>query len=370
MRAIYTFVYSSAIWALGVAASIGSVAYADFEYYPYIDTHAHMEFRGPRSVSSPEAGVNAMIAEMDKFKIDKTILMPLPQGVGEGKRLPFFDYEEFIPVLQRQPDRIRLLGGPGILAASYFQKQADALTQDDKYTFRAKAEKIAKLPFISGFGEFPIVHLSLPMMGDAHPYEAVDADHPLLLLLTDIAAENKLPIDVHFDLVPEDMELPYFLKNARAWDPNPDLLKRNQAAFERLLSHNRGAKIVWAHVGMEPLLSRSVEICRDLLNRHPNLYMSFRLQQGGMRPEAALSREGLLKPAWAMLIKEFPDRFILGSDAFYTDKSIRRGGNDEGRLNLHRLLTQLPPDIARMVAQENVYRIYRMQIQIPPGANM
>lgn len=350
--------------SIGLSCCLPSLSHAGPDFFPYIDTHTHIELAGPHAISNIDAGVKSMVAEMDRLGVDKTILMPLPQGLGEGKR-PSFDFQELIPVLQSQPERIRLMAGPGILASSYMLKPASSITDDDRKTFKAKAEKIAKLPFISGFGEFPIVHLSLPMMGDMHPYEAVEADHPLLLTLANVAAENKLPIDVHLDLVPNDMNLPGFLKNPRAWDPNPERLTKNQDAFERLLSHNRNAKFVWAHVGMEPLLTRSVEICRDLLKRHPNLYMSFRLQQGGMRPEAALSRTGDLKSDWISLIEEFPERFVVGSDTFYSDGSSRRGGNDAGRLNLHRLLTQLPPEVARMVAQENVHRIYRMQIQTP-----
>lgn len=370
MRIIRSFGYLM-LCAVGLIPSLASEAHADVEFFPYIDTHAHMEFRGARRISSVAAGVQAMIGEMDRLKIDKTILMPLPQGIGTDVRLPF-DYEELLPVLQSQPDRIRLLAGPGILGPIYFGKSPGALTDEDRRFFKAKAEQIAKLPFISGFGEFGIVHLSIPMMGDLHPYEAVDADHPLLLLLAEVAAAHKLPIDVHFDLVPDDMSLPVYLINPNALDPNPRELKKNQDAFERLLKHNREAKIVWAHVGLEPLQSRTVEICRDLLKRHPNLYMSFRLQGGNSNaarfPAAALSQSGGLKSDWANLIKEFPDRFVVGSDTFYTDKADRRGGNEEGRLNLHRLLTQLPPETARMVAQGNVYRIYRMQIQIPPIA--
>ncbi|MBT9612179.1 MAG: hypothetical protein IV108_02815, partial [Burkholderiales bacterium] len=307
---------------LCVSALMPGLAHADPEFFPYIDVHAHMEFRGARGISSVVAGVQTMITEMDRLKIDKTILMPLPQGVGTDVRLPF-DYEEFLPVLQRQPERIRLLAGPGMLGPLYFEKQPGTLTQDDRASFKAKAEHIAKLPFISGFGEFAIVHLSLPQMGDMHPYEAVDADHPLLLLLADVAAEHNLPIDVHLDLIPEDMHVPTRLMNPNAWDPNPQKLKKNQDGFERLLQYNRQAKFVWAHVGMEPLQNRTVEICRGLLKRHPNLYMSFRLQANNdmawRSPAAALSASGALKRPWAELIKEFPDRFVVGSDTFYTD---------------------------------------------------
>jgi len=64
--------------------------------------------------------------------------------------------------------------------------------------------------------------------------ESVPADHPLLLLLVDIAARHDVPIDLHFDPVLEKMARP-------DWAPstNPAVLPANFPAFERLLAHNR-----------------------------------------------------------------------------------------------------------------------------------
>lgn len=368
-------IHLKACW-IGLAAAFAVVLFvptarAANEFFPYIDTHAHMEFGGKYRISNTDAAAQALIAEMDRLKIDMTLLMPLPAGAWPEVRRQF-DFESILPVMQRYPDRVRILAGPGILGPLYIAGASGAPSAEALQAFRAKAEQIASLPFISGFGEMPVVHLALPTMGENHPYEAVAPDHPMLLALSDVAAAHKLPIDVHVDLVTEDRSLPPYLNQPSAWDPNPPLLMRNLDGLERLLRHNRNTKIVWAHVGGEPLFSRTVEVCRDLLKRHPNLYMSFRVQSpapAAARFEAAaLTPSGRLKPAWAALIKEFPDRFLVGSDTFYTDQEKARGGNEAGRLNLHRLLTQLPPEVARKVARENVYRIYRMDVPIPsPG---
>lgn len=330
---------------------------------PFVDTHAHVDFAGPRAITSIQDASRALVETMDRLHVEKTILMPLPQALDTERR-PAFDYPSLAPILRQLPDRIRILAGVGILGSHYMLKPADSITDAERKWFKDKAEEIAKLPFVSGFGEFPIMHLSIPMMGDMHPYESVPADHPLLMVLADVAAENKLPIDVHFDLVPRKMRLPDYLENPDAWDPNPKVLKKNQAEFERLLDHNPETKFVWAHVGAEPLLTRTTSICRKLLKRHPNLYMSFRLQRGGPRDGFALDMDGRLKWSWAKLIKQFPDRFVVGSDTFYTDQQGGRGGNSEGLANLAHMLEQLPPDVARMVAHDNVYHIYRMNIEI------
>jgi hypothetical protein len=54
------------------------------------------------------------------------------------------------------------------------------------------------------------------------------------------------------------------------------------------------------------------------------------------------------------MLRDFPDRFLIGSDEFF----------DEGteRLALaRRFVDALPPELARGVASENARRIYRLE---------
>lgn len=332
-----------------------------------IDTHAHLDFT---RFTDYGATLDGLIKTMDDYRIEKTILMPTPMGGIVGQKT--YDFPQLLPALQKYPGRIVLLAGPGAFGELYFQKAAAAITDDDRKIFRDKAEALAQMP-IAGFGEIGIVHLSIPMMGPMHPYESVPADHPLLLLLSDIAAQNNLAIDIHFDLIPRDMDLPPNLVNPEAKQPNPSRLTQNRDGLERFLAHNRKTRIVWAHVGGEPLATRTPAIVRELLTRNANLYMSFRLQRP--RPEIvadALTPQGTLKPDWVRLISDFPDRFVLGTDTFYQDSPQARGGNAAGLENLQRMLSQLPPDVARKVARDNIAQIYRLnavaQIPLPTDA--
>jgi hypothetical protein len=94
-----------------------------------------------------------------------------------------------------------------------------------------------------------------------------------------------------------------------AGPPNPATVHENIAAFERLLDHNRAARIVWVHAGWDLTGERTVPLMRRLLERHPNLYMTIKSDQHGTPATAPFLRDGGLKPGWLAMLQQFPDRF-------------------------------------------------------------
>lgn len=326
---------------------------------PMIDTHVHFE-------SVPfmnfNASLQSALEEMDKRNIGVSLLMSPPRAASHPKIN--HDVEDLLFAAKTHPQRFAVLGGGGSLTLMINATPADAVTEKVKQDFHQRAKRIMELGAV-GFGEMFIQHLSLPAMGPGHAYSNVPGDHPLLLLLADIAAENDVPIDMHFDMVPQDMPLPPPLKSP----PNPAQMQANRDAFERLLSHNRGARIVWSHVGFEPIHTRSPQIVAEMLRAHPNLYMSFRLNRGGPRNTMAFDPSNQLKKAWQELVQAFPDRFMLGSDAFYAPSGgSARGSTGQGLDNLRALIEQLPPELARKVAYENARRLYKLK-QLPAAMN-
>ncbi|WP_341908577.1 amidohydrolase family protein [Polaromonas sp. YR568] len=317
---------------------------------PMIDTHAHFQTIPYKEM---EASHKTALATMDRFGIARSLLMPPPFATVTPQW--FYDIEDLLFTTKAHPDRFAVLGG-STLNVMIHETRVDAVNDGVKDKFRKRAQEIVKLGAV-GFGEIAVMHVSIPAMGPRHAFEDVPADHPLLLLLADVAAENDIPIDLHCDLVPEDMPLPDVLKPNPL---NPPVLKSNLAALERLLAHNRKAQIVWVHVGFEPLLTRAPERVRQMLTAHPNLSMSFRLNRGAPRPAAALDPDGKVKEAWVALVNEFPDRFMLGSDSFYARNGIARGSSEEGLTNLRNLVEQLPPEVGAKVANGNATRLYRL----------
>lgn len=321
------------------------------EPVPLIDTHAHFQTIPYKEL---DASHKAALANMDQMHIARSLLMPPPFSTLTPAW--FYDIEDLQFAVRANPGRFALLGGSS-LNIMIHSTAVSAVTEEVQAKFRKRALEIVAAGAV-GFGEISALHVSIPAMGPRHAYEDAPPDHPLLLLLADIAAEHDIPIDLHCDLVPEDMPLPEVL---RPNPLNPRQLRANLPALKRLLSHNSKTRIVWSHVGLEPVPTREPEMVRQMFQAHPNLFMSFRLNRGLPRPAATLDPEGRLKQVWIDLVQEFPDRFMLGSDAFYGRNGIVRGSSEEGMRNLRGLIEQLPKDLQRKVASENAIRLYRLK---------
>lgn len=290
---------------------------------------------------------------MDESGIDKVIVMSPPR--------PFqsFDIEELVDIQKKHTPRIALMGGGGTLNP-IIQKHGNSkeVSPTLKRKFEAIAEKIIASG-AKGFGEITAHHVSL---NPGHGYESVPADHPLLLLLADIAARHNVPIDLHFDPIPEDVNTPAELSSPK----NPSILKENVSGFERLLSHNRKTKIVWAHAGSDPVGFYTPELARTLLNKHPNLYCSIRTTLNRNNPMRHPKRG--INGDWIDVLKKFPDRFVMGTDSFvltpgYTGPNGPRIFEQRSwiqREGANKVLSHLDRGLARKIARENAIRIYNL----------
>ncbi|MDP3715248.1 MAG: amidohydrolase family protein [Burkholderiales bacterium] len=318
---------------------------------PFIDTQAQFEI-GVSTRNYVEIS-DAIVAEMDKWGVRMTLLVPPPQPSQARFRQ---DIEDYLPVLKKHPGRFAALGGGGSINRMILESDPQRVGDGERRALRARVGEILAAGAV-GLGEVTSAHFSLPKMFQGHAYSATAPDHPLLLELADIAAERNVPIDIHFDVVPRDMPVPAHLANAL----NPAQLKANLPQFERFVAHNRKASIVWSHAGSDPGRQRSVEMMQDLLARHPNLYMSIRPNLTGPLPTVVLDSQGALKAEWRKLFLEFPDRFMMQTDAFYRlgTPIVQFGGvraMEFGRA----LLDQLPDEVAAKIGHANAQRLYRL----------
>ena len=250
---------------------------------------------------------------------------------------------------KKSPGTFAFLGGGGTLNAMIQEAMRSGNAGGEvRRKFRQRAEAIVHQGAV-GFGEMTAEHFA-----GATPYQYAPPDHPLFLLLADVAAQHGVVIDLHMEAVPAAMELPSDLKSP----PNPSELHDNIAAFERLLAHNPRANIVWAHAGSDNTGYRTPDLCRRLLQAHANLYMQIKVDPvspGKNYPLDAAS--GRIEPEWLQLFQEFPDRFVIGTDQHYP---MPAAGPQRWQAAVL-LLNQLPGDLRRKIGTENAVRIYRLR---------
>lgn len=280
----------------------------------------------------------------------KTLIMPPPS--------PFFspggnDYSDLAAITRQAPERLGFLAGGGSLNPMVQQAlQAGTVSPQLEQQFRQAAAAIVQAGAV-GFGEVTAEHLSF---NPSHPYVSAPADHPLFKLLADLAAQFGLPVNFHMEAVPQEMTTPPQFRNLSS--NNPATLHENISGFERLLGHNRAAKIVWYQGGWDNTGQLTPALVRRLLQAHPNLYMGMKIpitvQPLGQLPSRPLDQNGRLRPEWQDLFTSFPDRFMLVTDSFYNESTSMDASP------IRSLLTQLPSDLARKLGYENALALYKL----------
>lgn len=303
---------------------------------PYVEAHSHFDER------DINGSVKSALEALKMQNAMEIFLLVLPQTFDEAGR---YDAEVILAEANKYPGKLAVVGGGGTLNAMIQQSVASGDAGPEvQRKFKARAEELLREGVV-GFGELSVEHFD-----GTTPYQYAPADHPLFLLLADIAAQHGVPIDLHMEAVTRPMPLPPEQKSP----PNPPQLRENIAAFERLLAHNPRATIVWAHAGADFTADRTPDLCRRLLRTHPNLYMEIKLDPERHGKNYPLADDGKIKPDWLALFEDFSDRFIIGSDQHYP----RPKGPNQRWQTVVLLFNQLPGDLRRTIGIENVRHIY------------
>lgn len=319
------FLRMTTVAAAGLAAWTGG--YCGFsalcaENRGIIDIHNHLHgaFGPPgQQKSNFKSAVKNTLRLMDQYGIDKVVLMPPPFPPGHRAVYQMKDLLEYI---RPYPDRFRWMGGGGgISPALISASKKKSLDSGFKDLLRKHVDEVAGLGAV-GLGEFASEHYGL---GPGHKYINAEIDHQAFLLLADLAAEYSLPIDLHMEAVDEEIPLPGHLKSP----PNPKRLKPNIPSLENFLAHNRKARIIWSHVGWCNTGRRTPALIGSLIEKHPNLYLSFKISPIDSLPQVRPLEKGgkAIKAEWLTLLRAYRDRFLIGSDQFFTPFS----GTGEGR---------------------------------------
>ena len=326
----------AAATALGSFTSGGAVqpSVAAPAITPYTDSHTHFDERDPRA--AVQAVVDAAARENASM-----IFLQIPPFDKDATHA--YDAEVVMPAAQPQGGRVAVLGGGGSLNPMIMRAAATGNAGPDvRAAFTARAEALLKLG-VAGFGEMAAEHFA-----GATPYESAPPDHALFLLLADIAAEHGVPIDLHLEAVPKAMALPVELLSP----PNAARLQPNVAAFERLLAHNRRARIIWAHLGTDFTGFRTPAESRRLLRAHDNLYLEIKHDPRAVGKNPIMVG-GKITGEWMALFQEFPDRFLIGSDQHYPEQ-----GQSARWPSVVAILNQLPGPLREQIGAANARRVF------------
>ncbi len=230
---------------------------------PIVDTHCHLMGKSGQRTDF-DGAMRVALTTMDQLAVRKALVMPPPQPPAFRQG---YEATEFLTAIRKHPTHFAFLAGGGSLNVMIEEARASTTVSPQlKARFEAKANELIRSGAV-GFGEMTALHVS---HFSGHPFEEVAADNPLFLLLADIAAKHDVPIDLHMECVPKDMPAPAKLSAP----PNTKSYRANVPAFERLLAHNRAARIVWVHFGADHTGHWTVALVRELLTRHPNLSTS------------------------------------------------------------------------------------------------
>lgn len=310
-----------------------------------------------------EAAALGLIQKMDKLGVAMAVVMPPPQPPDPNGAMK--TYEAMLPTIKNHPNRLFFMAGGGELNPLIVDTPANAVTASMEAEFKSIAEQILK-DGAKGFGEMAALHFCF---SETHHFEQTIPDHPLFLLLADIAAQHGVPIDLHMEIVPQEQSLPSGL-NGICTD-NPFWVAENIDGFERLLKHNRDARIVLQHVGWDNTGYKTVTYLRLMLTKHVNLFMALKFVDPELEPfnegNEMFDADRILRPEWLQLFTDFPDRFVIGADEFVGASDQVKSSGPPSFTDTWSVMEQLPQDLRAKIGSENAIRIYRLLSTTTPG---
>ncbi len=324
-----------------------------------IETHSHLQVQTAGGADF-DGAIAKIGPELEQNSAKLAILMPPPIPTGKAD---LSDLERGIYDKAKGARYLPFGGGGSLNAVIQQNAKSTTVSADVMKGFEALAEKHVASGAV-GFGEIAVLHLSF---SPQHPFEEVAADHPLWLLLAEVAARRDVPIDVHMDAMVEDGPTP--ARNRQASPLNPPTLKANVPGFERLLAHDRRARIVWAHTGSDRTGQVTVALYDRLMAANSNLHLQLFLNadeppQLAQDPNNLVDVRGQVRQAYVELIRKYPDRIVVGGDSFFAAPGAASAlpGARPNVAGLRALVDKLPADVASKIAIENALRIYKIKL--------
>jgi Tat protein secretion system quality control protein TatD with DNase activity len=123
----------------------------------------------------------------------------------------------------------------------------------------------------------------------------------------------------------------------------------DEAALDGIFKLDPAAKVIWAHTGF----SVPTERVAKLMRQHAGL-------MGELSYRNDITEDGKLSKQWRALFATHADRFLLGSDAWVTERWAQYG---EIMTYYRKWLAELPRDAAENIAYRNGERMFGIKLQ-------
>jgi hypothetical protein len=311
-----------------------TVPWGDLYQGPLIDTHAHLNPPSARR-GSTQADV---VAAVTAARVDRIVLAPAPnEGVF---RNPEPTQAERLGLVRTSGGRVLRLCGSEYLT-DWMSDNARRGVEVGPKTLAGKLDQLRgdlKTGTCAGVGEIGLFHFDT---AGGQPVVRLPAAYPPLVAVAQVAAAAGLPMDIH----------------AEPFEPNGTASHHAEiySTIGVLFRDAPGLELIYSHNGLTN--SRNA---RALLKAFPGLMMNLRFfpRESWKHLDPTVNEEGRLYADWAELLKEMPDRFLIGSDFLFGWNP--RPTQDYARLMnaTRRILGGLPSNVARKIGSENAQRLF------------
>jgi len=308
----------------------------------YIDGHLHyVDF------FQESEGMQALLEAMDQGNISHAAIM----GIPVAKKWQ-----------EDEPKKPRYYAGDD--AALYWYSATDSYVLHAIQQLKPEQQK-RFFPFLSGFNandKNSAAHIRRTLQMNPGFWQGIGevftrhddvtalmhgntprANNEAMMKVYRVAAEFDLPILLHSNITSKRERNPLYLEE-----------------LEDALSKNPKTRFIWAHAGTSMELHRHQEeldfllpLIQRLLKEHDNLYID--LSWTLIEPYL-IDEQGKPNPKWLKLFKDYPDRFVLGSDV------VGRFDNlGETMQGFEPVLEALPAEVAQAIAEDNFLKLLPRQ---------
>jgi hypothetical protein len=300
---------------------------------PTVDAHIHIV-----NFLQETDGLPALLQAMDKANVEKSVIFGLPVR----KKWAFSEPERPHYYLSDDAQCYWHAATDEVVASEYLQlapPDRDRLVPllcgfnpTDLFAVDYVENMFRKYPFWRGIGELLLRHDDLTALTLG---EKARINHPALLDVYAFCGDKDLPVLIHHNStsVMHTAHFEYLVE------------------VEEVLQKFPRNRFIWAHCGYSRRIPHKnyFNMVVDMARRHPRLYLDFSwifYDDIVVHPHENLQK-------WAGLVREFPDRIMIGSDLCghfgLLEKTMAR---------YNKLLQMLDEPLQERLARKNAEEIY------------